>query len=244
MATSLARPPMRARVSRNSTTEPPAITPTSIGWSRTAWMTSIAGAMREAPASRASRVRVRRVFGGVGSRQRHHRRVQGGQAEGNVVENPDAVDGAADLPAAVEQGEAVHSVDGHQREQAEGEQPGGDGAVPARPPEADRHRQQQDVAERVGDRDQALGQAEVGQADVGPDQEDPGEHADAGGDDGGVDQAGGVATGRPAPDEQQQPGGQHRVEGEVEGVGDRGEGDLELEHPLVEEAVGVTDGEQ
>ena len=67
MATSLARPPMRARVSRNSTTEPPAITPTSIGSSRTAWMTSIAGAMRDAPASNASRVRVRRVLSGVGS---------------------------------------------------------------------------------------------------------------------------------------------------------------------------------
>jgi hypothetical protein len=67
MATSLARPPIRARVSRNSTTEPPAITPTSIGSSRTAWMTSMAGAIRDAPASRASRVLVRRVLGGVGS---------------------------------------------------------------------------------------------------------------------------------------------------------------------------------
>ena len=67
MATSLARPPMRARVSRNSTTEPPAITPTSIGSSRSVWMTSTAGAIREAPASRASRVRVSRVLGGAGS---------------------------------------------------------------------------------------------------------------------------------------------------------------------------------
>jgi hypothetical protein len=67
MATSLASPPMRARVSRNSTTEPPAITATSIGSWRRVWMTSTAGAIREAPASRASRVRVSLVLGGAGS---------------------------------------------------------------------------------------------------------------------------------------------------------------------------------
>src|SRR5829696_4106249 len=41
--------------------------PTSIGSSRTAWMTSMAGAIREAPVSRASRVLVRRALTGAGS---------------------------------------------------------------------------------------------------------------------------------------------------------------------------------
>jgi hypothetical protein len=176
--------------------------------------------------------------------QRHHRRVQGGQAEGRVVQHPDGVDRAADLPGAVEHAEAVHGVHRHQGEQAEGQQPGGDGSVAARPPQPDRHRQQQHVAQRVGDRDRALDQAEVGQADIGPDQEDPREYADASGDDGGVDQAGGVAPGGATADQQQQPGGQQRVEDQVEGVGDRGERDLDLEHPLEVEAVGVADGEQ
>jgi hypothetical protein len=66
-ATSLARPPIRARASRNSTTDPPAITPTSIGSSRIPWMTSMAGAIREAPVSRASRVLVRRGLTLAGS---------------------------------------------------------------------------------------------------------------------------------------------------------------------------------
>jgi hypothetical protein len=105
--------------------------------------------------------------------QRHHRRVQGGQAKGHVVQHPDGVDRPADLPCAVEHAETVDGVDGQEGQQAEGEQPGGDGAVPPGPPEPDRHRQQQHVAERVGDRYQALQHTEVGQSDIGADQEDP-----------------------------------------------------------------------
>ena len=114
----------------------------------------------------------------------------------------------------------------------------------ARPPHPHRHRHQQHVAQRVGDRDQPLGQEQVGHAHVGPDQEHPGQQADPGGDDGGVNQAGHVAAGGPLADQQQQPGGQHRVEAQVEAVGDRRERDLQPEHPLVVEAVGVADAEQ
>jgi hypothetical protein len=113
----------------------------------------------------------------------------------------------------------------------------------ARPPHPHRHRHQQHVAQRVGDRDQPLGQEQVGHAHVGPDQEHPGQQADPGGDDGGVDQADHVAAGGQLADQQQQPGGQQDVAGQVEGVGHRRVGRLDLQHPLVGVVDGVADGE-
>jgi hypothetical protein len=93
----------------------------------------------------------------------------------------------------------------------------------ARPPHPHRHRHQQHVAQRVGDRDQPLGQEQVGHAHVGPDQEHPGQQADTGGDDGGVDQAGHVAAGGP--------------------LGHRRVGRLNVKNPLVGVVDGVADGE-
>ena len=125
----------------------------------------------------------------------------------------------------------------------------------ARPPHPHRRRHQQHVAERVGDRDQPLGQEQVGHAHVGPDQEHPGQQADTGGDDGGVDQAGHVAAGGPLADQQQQPGGQQvprqRLGRPVEaGPDDHGDHHAETEgavHDRPQERVGqpeIGDAEQ
>ena len=176
--------------------------------------------------------------------QRHHRGVQGRQAERGVVEDPDRVERAADLPVAGDQAQPVHGVAGQQGGKAHRQQARGGAVVPARAPQPHRHRQQQHVAEGVGDRDQPLGQRQPGRADVGADQEHPRQHAEAGGDDGRLDQAGPVAAGGAGADQQQQPGRQQRVARQVEAVGHARVGRLQVEHPLVGVVDGVADGER
>jgi hypothetical protein len=87
----------------------------------------------------------------------------------------------------------------------------------------DRGGEQQDVHDRVGHGDHPFRQGQPRRLGQRADQEHPGEHAKADGDDQGVQQAGAVGAGAAGVDQQQQPGHEERVGGQVEDVGHRRE---------------------
>ena len=143
----------------------------------------------------------------------------------------------------VQAGQAVDRV-GHQRPQGpDGQQPPGGVAQPPGAPEVGQHGQQQDVAQWVGGRRQTDEHPSRG-PDVGTDQEDPRQQPEAQGDDEGVEQAGLVATGQSGPHEQEQPDGQDRVHGDVDGVDERRERDVLLAHYLVPGLVNRVPGDE
>ena len=86
--------------------------------------------------------------------------------------------------------------------------------------------EQQDVAERIGDRDCVRKQREVLEVDVRRNQEDPGEQADADRQDQRIDQCGPIRARTSPSDENEQSGHEHRINEEVERVADRGKADI------------------
>jgi hypothetical protein len=106
-----------------------------------------------------------------------------------------------------------------------------------------RQGQQEHVPDRVGQRHQQLDQPKRRVLEVGDHDQDPGEQAEADGDDGGVDHPGHVPPGRAAEGQHGEAGGQDRIAGQVEGVGQRRER-LDVQHQLVDREQGVTGHEQ
>ena len=155
-----------------------------------------------------------------------HRRVQGRRAPQHEIGEPPGVVDQLVVVRPCEEGVVVGAVGREQADRA------GDEEVERRPlgarldGEADQRTQQEDVAERVGDRHELRQDGEAGEVQVRRDQEDPGEQSEPDGQDERVDDGRTVTTVRIAtPDEQHQPGEERRVDGEVDGVAGRGEAD-------------------
>ena len=113
-----ASPVIRAVSSTNSTTVPAALTPTSIGWSLTVWMTSMAGAMRVAAVSRMRRCQVSRGVGGGACSDSD--RIDGCSAaapSADEEDDPAEVEGASGYPVDGELAQPVHGIPDQQGQQ-------------------------------------------------------------------------------------------------------------------------------
>ncbi|WP_148281991.1 MULTISPECIES: hypothetical protein [Streptomyces] len=160
---------------------------------------------------------VRCRFGGAFGQARHGG-VQGGESPGGEEDDPAQVPGGADLPGAAELEEAVDDVGGEDAAGAEGEELYGSGSEAAGDEEPGQHREHQDVAEGVGDRDGLLDPAHVLAPGERGDEVDPGEQREARGEDERVEDDPEVTADGPVADEAEQADGEQRVGHQVEGV--------------------------
>ena len=232
-ALSRARPIIRTTTSAKSTTAAQPTTTSSEPPCAEALTTSITGATSAAAAIARIRARVSLDLGRCRLRDRRHRGVKRGGAPQQVVDDPPSVEQIAGVVAAVEQNPAVDRVGGeHGDDRADHHVVGG--APPAR---ADRHPhgdpEDQDVPQRVGDRNQLGPEVERVVVRVGRHQEDPRQQRQADRDDRRVDQARPVPSRVAAPDQQQQPRDGDRIDREIDGIGDRRERQRSAEERLV-----------
>jgi hypothetical protein len=144
----------------------------------------------------------------------------------------------------VQDQQAVDEVRRQQQDDARAEQVERGRAPAAVEREPDRGREQQDVPERVGDRDQLGDRRELVVVQVGRHQRDPLRQRQADREDQAVDHAAAVAVAAASPDQQQKPGHHHRVDEHVGGVAGRRERHVALEQQRVAVGVEVADPEQ
>ena len=166
---------------------------------------AMTGAISEAHVSVTSRSGVRRVSrSGAASLEIRHRRVERRRTPEQVEADPADVEPHLAVVRARERDQAVGEVGGEQGHDARDEQ------VERRPARArvdgepDRRREQQDVADRVGDRDQLGHRRELLVVERRLDQRDPRDQREAERDDQRVDRPGAVALRVAPPDEDQQ----------------------------------------
>ncbi len=126
-----------------------------------------------------------------------------------------------------EQRVRVRRVDREQRDDAPDEEVEGGRALAVVDGEAHRGCEKEDVAERIRGGDGLLERRQAREVDVRRDEEHPREQGDADRDDQRVDHAGAVTLRVTPTHEDEQPGHERRVHGEVDGVADRGELDLD-----------------
>ncbi len=149
---------------------------------------------------------------------------------GDVEHGPASVGGPAQRPTAGQLLQAVCHVADQQRDRPQHQQlhradpqaPAGD--------QAGQHRQDQHVAQRVGDRDSPGERAQAIGVVVGQDQIQPGQQTQAGGDDQCVEQARPVLGHASGPHQQQQSRRPDRVHQQVEAVSHRRERVLLVQH--------------
>ncbi len=239
------RPAMRATTRPKSTTDAPMMTIRSMSPLSITCTASTAGAIRDAPVSSARRKR-RELRDAVGGRalEAAHRRVQRRGAPQQVEADPADVEDDLAVVGALERDDAVGEVGDEQRDDAQREQVEGRLAAAAVDGEADRGGEQQDVAERVGDRDELRDGAHRAVVQVRRDQRDPREQREAERHDQRVDDARAVAL-RVAPaDEHQQARHERRVDEHVRAVAQRRERHVGAEQPRVAVRVEVAEPEE
>jgi hypothetical protein len=180
----------------------------------------------------------------AGRGQQAHRGMQGGGAEQHVVDGParehDAVhaaEAAQQLPPV--QGVAEQQHDGTGQQEREGRL-----AAVAAGGDAGDHTEHEDVHRRVGHRGEPAEQRQRVPVDVGRDQIHPQQRRQRQRHDQRVDQARPVAVLAAFADEQHHAGDEERVEGQVEGVGERRERERRAEQPFVVVGEHVTGDEQ
>ena len=212
---------------------------------RSSWVASTTGAMSDATVSRVSRSE-RQARDAIGRRllELAHRGVQGRGAPQQVEADPADVEDDLAVVGAVQGHDAVGEVGDEQRHDRRGQQVEGRQALARVDREADGRGQEQDVAQRVGDRDELARHRHRLVVQVRRDQRDPREQRESQGHDQRVDDARAIAL-RVAPaDEHQQAGHQRRVDGDVGAVAQRRERDVGAEEPRVAVGVEVAEPEQ
>ena len=173
-----------------------------------------------------------------------HRRVQRRGAPEQVEADPADVEDDLAVVGALERDDAVGEVGDEQRDDAQREKVEGGLAAAAVDGQADRGGEQQDVAERVGDRDELRDGAHRAVVQVRRDQRDPREEREAERHDQRVDDARAVAL-RVAPaHEHQQARHERRVDEHVRAVAQRRERHVGAEQPRVAVRVEVAEPEE
>ena len=150
----------------------------------------------------------RRQWGArIGSRllEGTHGRVQRGCAPEEVVEDPAGVIDQLVVVGVLQECEVVGGVRRHQADDAADEEPERGRALAGVDRKTNGGSEQQDVAERVGDRHCVREQREVLEMDVRRNQEDPGEQADADRQDQRIDQCGPIRA-RASPSDEDRTG--------------------------------------
>ena len=239
------RPAMRTTTRPKSAIDAPVTT--AMSRSRR-WMSCtrlITGATSDAHVSSASRKRV-----SIESRRAErcsswrHRRMQRRRSPQQVEADPADVEPELVGVGPVQDQQAVDEVGRQQQDDARAEQVERGRAPAAVEREPDRRREQQDVAERIGDRDELGDRRELVVVQVRRHQRDPLRQREADGEDQAVDHAAAVAAAAAPPDQQQQPGHQHGVDEHVGGVAGRRERDVAVEQQRVAVGVEVAEPEQ
>ena len=173
-----------------------------------------------------------------------HRGVQRRGAPQQVEADPADVEDDLAVIGAVQGHDAVGEVGDQQRDDRRGQQVEGRQALARVDGQADGGGQQEDVAQRIGDRHQLARHRHRLVVQVGRDERDPRQQRQAQRHDQRVDDARAIAL-RVAPaDEHQQARHQRRVDGHVGAVAQRRERDVGAEQPRVAVGVEVAEPEQ
>ena len=173
-----------------------------------------------------------------------HRRMQRRSAPQQVEADPADVEQHVVVVRPVQQRQAVGRVGDEQGDHARGEQVERRLALAGVDREADGCGQQQDVAERVGDREDLGDRRQLGVVQVRGDQEHPGEQRQAERDDQRVDDARAVRLRVAAADEHEQARHERRVDRDVEAVAQGRERHLLAQEPRVAVGVDVAEEEE
>ena len=194
---------------------------------------------QDEPQRRQARVAVR-----GGRLELDHRRVQRGRAPQEVEAEPAEVEHDLAVVGARERDQAVGEVGREQGEDARHEQIERGPARAGVDGEPDRGGEQQDVADRVGDRDELGDGRELLVVQRRLDQRDPRDQREAERHDQRVDRPGAVALRVAAADEDQQPHHQGRVDEDVGRVAERRERHLRAGQARIAVGVEVAQPEQ
>ena len=183
------------------------------------WAKWIPGAIRHASASRPRRVRVSRTrVSGAGCSSACIDGMKRSRAPQHEVGDPAHVVDELMVVGPREQRIVVGAVGGKQRNGARGEQIEGPGPSACIHRQPDQGRQQEDVAQRIGDRHELGEQGQPREMDVRRNEEHPRQQREADGEDQRVDDGGAIAV-RVAPaHEQQKPAEQRRIDKQVDRV--------------------------
>ncbi len=173
-----------------------------------------------------------------------HRRVQCRGAPEEVEADPADVEQDLAVVGAVERHDAVDEVRDEQRDDARRHEAEGRAAPAAVDRETDGRREEQDVARRVGDRDELRDRVHRAVVDVRRDERHPRDEREAQGHDQRVDEPGAVALRVAAAHERQQADHERRVDEDVHRVADRRERHLAAEDAGVRVGVEVAEPEQ
>jgi hypothetical protein len=173
-----------------------------------------------------------------------HRRMERRRPPEEVVQDPADVVDQLVVVRVREQRVRVRRIDGEQADDAREEEVERRRALAGVDREPDRGGEEQEVPERVGGGNGLLERRQAGEMDVRRDEEHPGDERDPERQDQRVDHGGLVALRVAAPHEHEQPGDQRRVDGQVDGVAEGRELDVDAEQLRVAVGVDVAGEEQ
>ena len=158
--------------------------------------------------------------------ERAHGRMKRGCSPEEVVGDPADVVDELVVVGVGEQRERVGGVDREQRDDAGRKEVEGRRSLAHVDRETDRRCEQKDVPQWVCGGDHLLGHRQAGEVNVRSNEEDPRQEADSDRQDPRVDHGGPVSLGVAPPDQEEEPGYERRVDGQIERISERRELDV------------------